>query len=47
MSNSMFPVKGEVAQIAQQSGTQASSYSLFFPEAPAALDFSFRHPALC
>lgn len=35
----------EGAQIAQQSGTQASSYSLLFPAAPAALDFPFRHPS--
>lgn len=42
----MLPVRGGVAQTAQQSGTQASSYSLIFPAAPEALDFSFRHPGV-
>lgn len=37
------PSERRGAQIAQQSGTQASSYSPLFPAAPAALDF-FRHP---
>lgn len=40
----LLPVREVVAQTTQQSGTQASSYSLFFPAVPEALDFSFRHP---
>lgn len=35
-------VSGGVTLIAQQAGTQASSYSLLFPAAPVALDF-LRH----
>lgn len=46
MSSSALLVSGGVTLIAQQTGTQASSYSLLFPAAPAALDFLRHYGAL-